>query len=70
MVPYANTDGKNMECWLSYAKGSRKERLIERDLTRNNVDMYTTVKIYASWNSKRVTGVPKMVGPRARLGSD
>lgn len=70
MVPYANTDGKNMECWLSYGKGTNMDRQIESDLNRNNVERDTTVKIFAIWETRRVTAVPRMTGPRAKLGSD
>ncbi len=70
MVPYANRQGKNMECWLSYGKGTNMERKIESDLNKNNVERDTTVKIFAIWETKRVTAVPRMTGPRAKLGSD
>mmetsp|Transcript_31200 Transcript_31200/g.63433 ORF Transcript_31200/g.63433 Transcript_31200/m.63433 type:complete len:317 (-) Transcript_31200:151-1101(-) len=70
MVPYANADGKNMECWLSYGKGTNMDRQIESDLNKNNVERDSTVKIFAIWETRRVTAVPRMTGPRAKLGSD
>lgn len=69
IIPYPNTDGKNIECWLSYKPGSPKLAQIVEDLTANNMPPPTKVKIYAMWNTKKVYETPLMHGPRSALGS-
>ena len=67
MIPYPNKDSKKIECFLSYKKSSFMLKQIEQDLIDNNEAPESLVKIYATWNTKKVYGAALMHGPQAKI---
>mmetsp|Transcript_6459 Transcript_6459/g.13602 ORF Transcript_6459/g.13602 Transcript_6459/m.13602 type:complete len:313 (+) Transcript_6459:62-1000(+) len=68
MVPYPNTDGKNLECYLQYLPDSPIHDQMYRDLRKIGEEPKTRVIILAKKETDQVIATPLMKGPGARLG--
>ncbi len=68
MVPYPNTDGKNIECFLQFLPDSAMHDEMTRDLIEIGEDPKTRVIILAKKETDQVIATPLMKGPGAVLG--
>mmetsp|Transcript_415 Transcript_415/g.844 ORF Transcript_415/g.844 Transcript_415/m.844 type:complete len:311 (-) Transcript_415:163-1095(-) len=68
MVPYPNTDGKNIECFLQFLPDSAMQDQMTRDLIEIGEEPKTRVIILAKKETEQVIATPLMKGPGAVLG--
>ena len=67
-VPVGSDAGeaKDMECWLTYTKGSNMAVTILNDLAGGPNPPPNKVRIYANWNTQAVYDIPRVYGPAAQ----